>query len=138
MQTPLDLKFKGFKDNGEIKEIILEKIAKLERVHNRVISCHVFIEQIQHEQHSGHSYHVRITVNIPSHHEIIVKRDPEKGKIGTEYLSHIVREAFDTTIRKVRQLSDRQHKKIKAHTKEADTLIPLSSGDEEDNILLET
>ena len=135
MKTPLDLKFKNFHDNGEIKQIIDEKVEKLDRLHNQIISCHVLIEQIQHEQHSGHSYHVRITVNIPPHHEIIVKRDPEKGEIGTEHLSTIVRDAFDATCRNVKKIADRQHKKIKAHSKNQDTLPASDAQDKEDLVL---
>lgn len=119
MDIPLDIQFKGWKDKGEIEKLILEKAAKLERIHSHITSCHVLVEQIQHEQHSGHSYHIRIAINIPPNHEIIIKRDPEKGKVGTDYLSKILRDAFDAASRKVKKISDRQHQKVKAHSKEA-------------------
>ncbi len=136
MQNPLDIKFKNFNDSkGEIEQIVKDKVEKLNRLHNNVISCHVLIEEIQNEQHSGHAYHIRIDVNIPPHHEIVVTRDPKKGKKGNDHLSQIIRDAFDSTFRKVKEISDRQHKKVKAHSKEPQEHVPEEIADEEDLIL---
>ena len=62
--------------------------------------------------------------------------DPEKGKIGVDYLSKILRDAFDSTERKVKEINDRHHKKVKAHTKAAPEILEPEI--EEEDFSLET
>jgi hypothetical protein len=66
--------------------------------------------------HSKASYHVRLDVRLPPHHEIVVKRD--SGRNVHENLSTVVREAFIAARRQVEVIVDRQEKNVKAHTRE--------------------
>lgn len=114
MQIPLDLKFKGMAHDPSIEDVVEEKLAKLEQVCNRVVSCHVGIEQINNKQQRGHSYRIRIDVKFPPHHDIVVIREPLKGDFNHEPLASIVREAFIATRRQVEKIVDREQKKHKS------------------------
>lgn len=123
MEVPLEVVLKNVDNKKEIEAVIYEKVAKLEQVCDHVISCHVFIEQNPTHQISRHSYHVRIDVRLPPHHEIVVKRD--SGRNVHDNLSTVVREAFMAARRQVETIVDRQKHKVKAHTREKMTPAKL-------------
>ena len=116
MEVPLEVILKNVEHKQEIEDVIYEKIDKLEQVCSHVISCRVLVEQNPTHQHAKHSYHIRIDVRVPPHHEIVVKRD--SGRNVHDNLAAVVREAFIAARRQVEQIIDRQKKHVKAHTKE--------------------
>ena len=116
MEVPLELILKNVEKKAEIEAVVYEKLEKLEQVCDHVISCRVFIEQNPTHLHSKASYHVRLDVRLPPHHEIVVKRD--SGRNVHDNLSTVVREAFIAARRQVEVIIDRQNKNVKAHTRE--------------------
>ncbi len=121
MEVPLEIILKNVEQKEEIEAVIDEKIAKLEQVCDHLISCRVFVEQNPTHQHAKHTYHIRVDVRMPPHHEIVVKRD--SGTNSHENIGSVLREAFIAARRQVEQIVDRQKKHVKAHTKER--MIPL-------------
>ena len=105
---------KNVENKAEIEAVVAEKVAKLEMACDHVTSCRVFIEQNPTHQHAKFTYHVRIDVRMPPHHEIVVKRD--SGYKSHDNLAAVVREAFMATRRQVEVIVDRQKKKVKSHT----------------------
>ncbi|MBF0387492.1 MAG: HPF/RaiA family ribosome-associated protein [Candidatus Omnitrophica bacterium] len=116
MEVPLELVLRNVENQKEIEAVVYEKLEKLEQVCDHVISCRVLVEQNPTHQHAKFSYHIRIDVRVPPHHEIVVKRD--SGRNVHENLSTILREAFIATRRQVEQIVERQKLHVKAHTKE--------------------
>jgi len=117
MEVPLELILKNVENKAEIEAVVYEKLEKLEQVCNHVISCRVFVEQNPTHLHKKMaSYHVRVDVRLPPHHEIVVKRD--SGRNVHDNLSTVVREAFIAARRQVEVIVDRQEKNVKAHTRE--------------------
>jgi len=119
MQKPLELTFKNFEDtNGAVEQVVREKLEKLERVCPRLTSCHVVIEQFQNPKHNHHSYSIHICVTFPPHHEVAVRRDPNKGEIQEKLLTTQVRDAFVAVRRQVQEIEDKHQGKIKSHSAE--------------------
>ena len=116
MDVPVELVLKNVENKDEIEAVVYEKLDKLEQVCDHVISCRVFVEQNPTHQHSKSSYHVRIDVRMPPHHEIVVKRD--SGRNVHDNLATVVRESFIAARWQVEQIVDRQKKHVKAHTRE--------------------
>ncbi len=114
MQLPLELIMKNVEHKEEIEAVVQEKLGKLEHSCDHIISCRVFIEQNPTHQHARHTYHVRIDVRMPPHHEIVVKRD--SGRNVHDNLPAVVRDAFLAVRRQVEVIVDRQKKKVKSHT----------------------
>ncbi|MEI8012882.1 MAG: HPF/RaiA family ribosome-associated protein [Candidatus Omnitrophota bacterium] len=114
MQLPLELIMKNVDNKAEIEAVVQEKLVKLEHACDHIISCRVFIEQNPTHQHARHSYHVRIDIRMPPHHEIVVKRD--SGHKAHDNLSAVVRDAFIAVRRQVEVVVDRQKRKVKSHT----------------------
>jgi ribosome-associated translation inhibitor RaiA len=120
MEVPLEIILKNVENKKEIEDVIYEKLAKLEQACDHVISCSVFVEQNPTHQNAKHTYHIRIDVRVPPHHEIVIKRD--SGRNVHEDIATVVREAFIAARRQVEQIVDRQKQHVKAHTKE--NMIP--------------
>ncbi|NLE64750.1 MAG: hypothetical protein GX606_02400 [Elusimicrobia bacterium] len=116
MDTPLEIVLKNVENKTEIENVIYEKLDKLEQSCAHITSCHVLIEQNPTHQSKKFSYHVRVDVHVPPHHEIVVKRD--SGRNTHDQLPAVVRQAFIAARRQVEQIVERQKKKVKAHTRE--------------------
>lgn len=116
MEVPLEVILRNVKNKAEIESVVYEKLEKLEKVCDHVTSCHVLVEQNPTRQHSTFSYHIRVDIKVPPHHEIVVKRD--SGRNVHDNLGAVLREAFIAARRQVEQVVDRQKNLVKAHTKE--------------------
>ncbi len=114
MQLPLELIMKNVENKTEIESVVAEKVAKLEMACDHITSCRVFIEQNPTHQHARHSYHVRIDIRMPPHHEIVIRRD--SGRKSHDNLATVVRDAFMAARRQVEVVVDRQKKRVKSHT----------------------
>ncbi len=119
MSIPVEVVLKNFEDgNGTVKQVIDEKLAKIEQVCPRVTSCHVMIEQLQNPKHHHHSYHIRIAVAFPPHHEVVITKDPKKGAMQEELVTTQLREAFISARRQIQELLDKDRGKVKTHETE--------------------
>lgn len=116
MDVPLEVVLRNVEHKKEIEDVIYEKIAKLEQVCDHVTSCRVLVEQNPSHQNKHFSYHIRVDVHVPPHHEIIVKRD--SGRNVHDSLPAVLREAFIAARRQVEGIVERQKRHVKAHTKE--------------------
>ncbi len=116
MQKPLELTLKNFDDSdGVIREVVNEKLAKLERVCPRLTTCHVVIEQFQNSKHHQHSYSINIMVTFPPHHEVKITRVPNRGEVQEKLLATQVRDAFIALRRQVQEALDKHQRKVKKH-----------------------
>lgn len=114
MEVPLEIVLKNVENKAEIEDVIYEKVAKLEQSCDHLTSCRVLVEQNPTHQHAKHTYHIRIDVRMPPHHDIVIKRD--SGRNAHDNLATVVREAFMATRRQVESIVDRQKKRVKSHT----------------------
>jgi hypothetical protein len=119
----MDITLKNFKDDGKIEKLVREKMDKIEKVCPKVTSCHVFIEQMTNPKHNHHSYHVRIAIAFPPHHEVIITRDPAKGGVQEQFLTTIVKDAFIAARRRIQELSHRQKGHARGHKSIKSSLI---------------
>jgi ribosome-associated translation inhibitor RaiA len=74
MEVPLQITFHGVSPSDTLSELIRKEAEKLESFFDRIVSCHVRIEQEQRHSHSGKPFRVRIDLAVPgselSVHEI--------------------------------------------------------------------
>jgi ribosome-associated translation inhibitor RaiA len=71
---------------------------KLERLFDRIVSCHVVVERAGHHRH-GDRFHVSINLGLPGH-EILVGRAPSNDD-GPETADGAVDRAFDDASREL-------------------------------------
>ena len=107
MQIPLELSFRNVEPDDRIRRLIDAKVNKLHRVCNYFTSCRVAIEKPNEHYQNGNPYRVRIEVKVPPGHDIIVIREPVDNDMH-QPLEAVVRDAFESTHRRLKKLVELQ------------------------------
>ena len=113
MQVPLEIHFQNMDPSPAIEAAIRERVGKLERFADQIVSCRVSVEAPHKHQHQGNLYSVRVDLRLPGG-EVVASREP--GAHHAHEDAHVaVRDAFKAARR---QLQDRvrvQRGKVKPH-----------------------
>ncbi|MBL7107225.1 MAG: HPF/RaiA family ribosome-associated protein [Phycisphaerae bacterium] len=115
MKMPLEITIKGFAKNDEIDSLIRRKVKNLEKICDYMISCRVHVELCQKNQRSANRFIVQIDMRIPHNHEIVIKRKTD-FKDTTEYLTKMIREAFDAAAVKLKNFVEKQNQHNRRYT----------------------
>jgi cold shock CspA family protein len=107
----IEVSFKDVSRNAVIDKLIRAKVAKLEKICGRMVSCRVAVEQPQHHQKRGNPYRVVIEMTVPPGHELVAGELSDKG----EALPSVIRRAFHAAQRQLKELTERQHGTVKSH-----------------------
>ena len=112
MQVPLNLHLKNVKNKKVIEKLIQEKVDKLDKICQQLISCRIVVESPADGQKKTNHDHIHIELKFPPHHDVLVKREATHD----EDLPTLVREAFLIVRRQVQEIIDKHqlHKGIKA------------------------
>lgn len=65
MQVPLQIAVRDIPSTPVLEDNIRQKVQKLSQFSDRIIGCHVAIEQAQKHQHQGKLYNVRVDLKVP-------------------------------------------------------------------------
>ncbi len=122
MQVPLEVSFREVAKTENLDNLIREKVDKLEELCDYMTSCRVAVEKPQKNIRSGNPYRVRIEINVPPSHKIIVTREPGEGEMHDE-ISTVLRRAFDRASRQLKEIMEKQHDEVKEHPMQEATAI---------------
>jgi ribosomal subunit interface protein len=92
--------------------LIRERVAKLERFHDRITGCRVVVEAHHRHQRKGRIYHVRVDLTVPGH-EIVAGREQDQDH-SHEDIKVAVGDAFDAARRQLEdhvRLDDHRNRK---------------------------
>ena len=93
---------------------IHKKIEELERVHDRLIGCHVVVDMPEHRSHKGNLYEVNIELSVPGGPPIVVgNRHHDKQQYEDVYVA--MRDAFNAAKRQLQSRLRKQRGKVKHH-----------------------
>ena len=109
MQIPVEVTLRDIPHSVAVETRIHEKIAKLERFHERLMSCRVTVESPQHRKHQGKLYSVHIDIKVPGGGELVVNR------IQNEDIYIAIRDAFNAVARKLEDHVRCQRGDVKTH-----------------------
>ena len=122
MEVPPEITFRGVEKTPEIESHILDRAAKLDRIHPGLVSCRVAVESDQEHQRTGSPYRVRVAVRIPPGKEIVGRREPGDGDVG-DRLQTVVSDAFEAVRRQLVKVREKQQGKVKAKAAPEQELI---------------
>ena len=74
MAVRLQITVRDMPHSEALESRIRLKVAALDRLHGRMVACHVILEAPHHHQHRGAHYCVRLDITLPRG-EIVVNRD---------------------------------------------------------------
>lgn len=112
MQVPLEVSFHNLDASEVVEGKIRDRVAKLERLHEGIISCRVTVESPHRQHRSGNEFQIRIDLSVPGH-EIVVNRGPHHAEDPT--LNQVVNDAFDAAERQLKSQKQRQRGDVKTH-----------------------
>lgn len=137
MQIPLEISFREVEKTETLENLINEEASKLEQVHNNLISCRVAIEKPHEHQQSGSPFRVRIDVRVPPGHELVVKQGLADYDMHAP-LHAIIKDAFESSRRRLKKLVAQQRGEIKKHPQQETTAVVHKLFPEDDYGFLRT
>jgi len=109
MQIPVEITLRDIPHSEAVETRIREKIKKLDRFHERVMSCRVTVESPQQKKHQGKLYSVHIDMKVPGGGELVVNR------AQNEDIYVAIRDAFNAAGRQLEDHVRRQRGDVKTH-----------------------
>lgn len=113
MQVPLELAFHHVDSTEWAETEIRARVAKLEKIYDRLISCRVKVERPNRAH--GVPPVVRIELGIPGRGELVVAPDPEqlKRRYQSPDLRNAINESFRIAERQLFELKEQRSRRTK-------------------------
>jgi ribosome-associated translation inhibitor RaiA len=115
MQVPLEIAFHNIKSAKWAEELIRARVAELEKIYGRLISCRIRVDQRAKNSTGTIPPVVRIELGIPGHKELVVSHEPEhlERKFQRPDLRNSIHEAFRIAERRLRDLKEQRERRTK-------------------------
>ncbi len=137
MKTPnfhYEISFPDFDSSDAVRKIIEGYLTKIEKIYNRVVSCHVAV-RAPHMRSRRHIYHINIHLEIPGE-DIIVNQEPEKNLAHSDI--HIaIRDAFKALSRQLKRRIKTLQKRKASEASHQQATIDSFDGDRSIGFLIE-
>lgn len=113
MQQALEVTFKNMEPSPAVEELVRARAEKLERIFDRITSCHVYVEAPHKHHRKGNHYEIRIETRVPGT-ELAVSNQP--GDMHAhEDVRVAVRDAFNAMERQLTKWKQRVSGEVKSH-----------------------
>ena len=113
MPATLQISYRNMDSSPSIEQQVRERFAQLEKFFDRLIACHVVVEEGHRRHQQGNVFHVRVDMVAPGR-ELVVRRDPPEHQAHED--AHVaIRDAFDAARRQLEDYVRRMDNKVKAH-----------------------
>jgi cold shock CspA family protein len=117
MELPLEIAVRNTTVSHDVKRLVREHAARLDRFSDRITACRVLIEVPQrHRIGTPIAYRVRIDLTVPGS-EIVVKRQPRDDLLTA------VQDAFDAAGRRLQDYARRQRGDVKRRAAPARAVV---------------
>jgi ribosome-associated translation inhibitor RaiA len=121
MEVTTEITFHNMRSSESLRADILKRIAKLEKLYGRLISCRVSIEARSRHHRSGNIYEVHIEMQAPGG-TLVVSREPhhvKQRRAHTDVHTSVI-EAFEAAEAQLRSFGKKRTGEARA-TKPGDT-----------------
>jgi ribosome-associated translation inhibitor RaiA/cold shock CspA family protein len=108
MQVPLEIAFHNVESSAWAEDEIRARVAKLEKLHERMTSCRVRVDQRANNSNGTIPPVVHIEIGIPGRADIVVSHEPDhlQRKFQAPDLHNAINEAFRIAERRLTQYKD--------------------------------
>jgi ribosomal subunit interface protein len=113
MQLPLQVTFRNMPRSEAVEIKIREKVDKLNKFYDRIMSCRVVVEAPHAHHHQGKLFHVNVDITVPNG-ELVVSRDKHDNH-AHEDLYVAIRDAFNAAQRQLQGYARKQRNDVKTH-----------------------
>jgi ribosomal subunit interface protein len=113
MQTPLRITYRNVDQSDAIDSRIRQRVDRLERLYDRITSCHVVVDKPHRHGNKGKIYEVRVLLDVPGK-EIAVYREGRNDH-AHEDVYVALRDAFDATERRLEDFDRKRDHRTRVH-----------------------
>lgn len=111
---PLEIVFRDIDPSEAVEARIRKEAAKLQRFHQRIVSCRVVVAAPHRHKHKGKLYFVRIQISVPNGNLWVNRRSPYDHAHEDVYVA--IRDSFNAAVRRLEDTVRRKlNKKVKRH-----------------------
>jgi ribosomal subunit interface protein len=116
MQIPVEIAFHNIQHSDWAEQAIREKIARLEKLFDRLVTCRVRVEKRANNANNSIPPVVRIEIGVPGHKDLIVSHEPEhlQHKFSDPDMRIAINEAFRIAERQLLDFKEQLKGKTKA------------------------
>ncbi|MDB5599015.1 MAG: DNA-binding protein [Xanthobacteraceae bacterium] len=110
MQVPLEIAFQNVDAQEWAENDIRERVADLERIYDRIISCRVRVQQRATNRSNSIPPVVHIDIGLPGQNDIVVSQEPERllQKFQHPDLHNAIHEAFRVAEQRLISIKEQQ------------------------------
>lgn len=115
MQVPLEIAFHNTEHLDWAEDEIRARVADLESIYDRLVSCRVRIDQRANNSNDTIPPVVRIEMGIPGGKDLVVAHEPDhlQRKFQRPDLRNAINEAFRIAARRLTEVKDQRHGRTK-------------------------
>jgi len=99
----LQVQYRNFPESEAVTNAINKRYEKLERLCDRIVSCHVIVSAPHRHHHKGKIYHVQIHMHVPLGDVMVCNEREQNPAHEDVYIA--VRDAFKAAERKLEDLT---------------------------------
>jgi len=116
MQMPLEITFHNMEPSETVEADIRKRVAKLEKIYERLVGCRVSVEALHKQHRTGNVYEVHIELMVPGQN-LVVSREPHKAKerYANPDVYTSIRDAFKSAERQLNDFKQRLRGDVKPH-----------------------
>ena len=74
MQNPMQITLRGIPHSGALERYVGEQARRLDRICDRILTCHVVAESLHRHRQEGAQFVVRLNITLPGT-EVVVNRE---------------------------------------------------------------
>ncbi len=117
MQTPLEISFHNLPPSPAVEASIRRRVAKLERMYERLVGCRVSIEALHQQHRTGNVVSVHIEMKVPGQ-TLAVTREPHRvnERMAKPNVQASLRQAFQAAQERLKSFKEQQRGDTKMHT----------------------
>lgn len=110
MQVPVEIAFHNMPSEDWAEEEIRARVAKLDKIYDRIVSCRVRVERRAKNGHGTIPPVVHLELRIAGHGDLVVSHEPEhlQQKFQRPSLRNAIHEAFRIAEDRVAMLKDKR------------------------------
>jgi ribosomal subunit interface protein len=113
MSIPLQVTFRDVDSSPAVHQRIEERVERLERLDERILSCRVVVRMSERRHRKGRLFNIRIAAKVPGR-EIVITRGPAEHHAHQDiYVT--VHDAFDALERRIEDAVRRRRGDVKTH-----------------------
>ena len=113
MRLPLQISFRNMERSEWIEASIWERVEKLEKYFDGIMSCRVVVEIPHKHHHQGNFFQILIDLTVPGE-EIVINREASEHAASEDF-SAVIRDAFDCAKRRLDDYAHRKRGYVKFH-----------------------